>query len=103
METTLKYYRLASGAIESVEITGESGGHVPADGAVEISEAEYDQELAQIRADREAREQQERAEELQRLADDLAALVAAGIPGATARRMLGITPDMELPPPGGGQ
>lgn len=86
-ETTV-YYMFDNGSVASRTVTGSEPPALP-DGAVEITQAEYEQELAAIQQAHDDAVADVEAAEAQQREDDYNALIAAGIPEATARRMAG--------------
>ncbi|MFJ8852381.1 hypothetical protein [Streptomyces sp. NPDC102437] len=88
------YYRHADGSYSTVTVTGE--GPIPEpelpEGAVAITEADYNEGVAAVEAANAEREAQERAAEQERCRVDYEALIAAGVPPETAARMSGYNP-----------
>ncbi|MBP2703542.1 hypothetical protein JOL79_06980 [Microbispora sp. RL4-1S] len=95
MEKTF-YLRFDDGSVGIATYT------LPA-GSTEISQAEYEADLARIETENEATREAQQQAELQSLADSLAELMAGGMTEATARRVLNIPPDLELPAPQTGE
>ncbi|KAA9379597.1 hypothetical protein F5972_08040 [Microbispora cellulosiformans] len=87
----IRYFRLPGGGVELVDQEG-GAPYVPPDGAVELTEEEYRQELAAIEAARQAYQEQQEAEATAKAREDYLALKAAGLPEETARRLSGYTP-----------
>lgn len=85
------YYRHEGGSY-SVRTVNYEGDVAPPEGAVEISEAEYNDGVAAVEAANAEREAQERAAEQERCRADYEALIAAGVPPETAARMSGYEP-----------
>lgn len=88
MEEQTHYYRYESGRYSMRTTTGEGPVTSP-DGATEITQQEYEAGVAALEAaSQESRD--EAAAAAQVLAcEDYAALIAAGLPEASARRMSG--------------
>ena len=87
------YYKFPDGSVSvrTVAFDGVVVDPVPPAGAVAITAAVYNTLLAGLElATRQFVEQLQQAEQLQ-AAGDFAALIAAGIPPATARRLSGYT------------
>jgi len=82
------YLRYESGKL-AVRSGSPERPDVPAD-AVEITQAEYDTELAAMQGRRDERLAGIRAAEQQAAQDDYDALVEAGVSEATARRVSGL-------------
>jgi hypothetical protein len=95
-ETTL-YYRTAGGLLTSRVISGEDveTPRVP-EGATVLTEAEYAEALAAVQAERAAYAQQLTETDQANQEADYSALIAAGVPDSTARRLTGYTgPNIE--------
>ncbi|MFE7356957.1 hypothetical protein ACFU8Q_28315 [Streptomyces sp. NPDC057543] len=90
MEETTRYVRTASGSV--MKITDSGSTTVLPDGAVEITAEEYEATLAAIQAASDQKAADERAQELAAKKDAYDALIAAGIPEASARQISGYTP-----------
>lgn len=99
-ETTL-YYRLPSGAFAQRTVDGDELTVALPDGAVEVTAAEYETGVAAIREANAAATAEQQAAARQAQQADYDALLAAGIPETTARRLSGYTPD-PAPETGGG-
>ncbi|MDN3056836.1 hypothetical protein PH213_20240 [Streptomyces sp. SRF1] len=56
-----------------------------------VTEEEYTARLAEIQAEQDRRREEQEAADLARTREDYLALIAAGVPEATARRMSGYT------------
>ncbi|MGJ5693538.1 hypothetical protein ACM6RM_10210, partial [Streptomyces pratensis] len=56
-----------------------------------VTETEYEDRLAELRAEQERLREEQGAEDEARTREDYLALLAAGVPEATARRMSGYT------------
>jgi hypothetical protein len=97
-ELTL-YYLHDDGSV-SQRVVSSSGDEQPtppeppAD-ATEVTAEEYAQALAEIDAQREEERAAQAAAEDQQRADDYNALIAAGVPAATASRLSGYAPAEE--------
>lgn len=85
------YYRYANGAIGVKTTSGDDAG-TPPDGAAVITQAEYEQDSAAIVAGYTQLDEQREAEQQADAHDDYDALLAAGIPEATAQRLSGYQP-----------
>lgn len=90
MEKTTIYYQYEDGSVAHRVTTGGAKPATP-EGATEISEEEYRAALAAIEDANRERAEERRAEEQARAKADYEALLAAGIPEETARRMSGYT------------
>lgn len=90
MDETI-YYLLAGGGYASVTVTGDAE-YDPPPGATVISQAAYELGVAQVEAANAAYVAGLREAEQQAAQDDYEALVAAGIPEATALRLSGHVP-----------
>lgn len=102
METTV-YYRRADGSYSERTVSGPDGTVITdPEGAVRVTRAQHAKALAEMSKEREAVRAAAGLAEREALAADYAALVAAGIPAKTARRLSGHTPDGNGPAPGGG-
>ncbi|MFF3665482.1 hypothetical protein [Microtetraspora malaysiensis] len=89
-EITVRYFRFPDGSVGRTETSGD-GEHVPPAEAVEIDEAEHQQLLAAVRqAQADHAADLAAADEANQL-DDYTALVTAGIPERSARRLSGYT------------
>lgn len=92
MAETTQYFRTADGVLASRKTTGDTEEPQPLpDGATALTEEEYEAALLDVEAAR-----QEHAEELVATDEanqraDYDALVATGVPEATARRLSGYT------------
>ncbi|WP_405759418.1 hypothetical protein OG234_13090 [Streptomyces sp. NBC_01420] len=80
-----------TGAVAEVETTGDVEDYPLPAGAEVITAEEYAQRLADIQAAQQAAADEVAAQEEQQQSDDYAALLALGVPEATARRMSGYT------------
>ncbi|MGW5925221.1 hypothetical protein ACWF2L_03105 [Streptomyces anulatus] len=88
MENSTRYYRFPDGSFTATEFSGFEEGEAPVpDGAVEITAQEYESGVAALEAAREQWAADQRAAETAAACEDYDALIAAGIPEATARRM----------------
>ena len=98
MDRTI-YYRFADGSVAEkvVTVPAEDTVVTPPEGATEITKEQYDTELAAIEAANAAALAETQAADRARQREDYEALLAAGIPEATARRMSGYEPDPEVP------
>lgn len=96
MEKTF-YYRYDSGALEELTVTvADEDEQVPAPpGATEISREEYEQEFAALEAANEERAAEQRAQEEAAKKAAYEALIAAGIPEASAQQLSGYRPPEE--------
>jgi hypothetical protein len=99
MSDLVLYYQHDDGSV-SQRTLSSSGEEEPAhpeppDGATEITAEEYAQALAEIDAERQQALAAQAAAEEQQRADDYNALIAAGVPAATASRLTGYTPPAE--------
>lgn len=84
------YYRYDNGAYSATTYEGmEPSDVVPPEGATEITQQEYEDGVAEVEAANAAAAAELEAADRQRACDDYAALIAAGVPEATARRMSG--------------
>jgi hypothetical protein len=95
VDETTYYYRHDNGGYEVVTVTGDAE-YVPPAGAVEISQAEYEAGVAAVAAHNDAHLADLRDADRQTALADYQALIAAGIPEETARRLSGYTPDPDL-------
>lgn len=92
MAEVTQYFRTAGGVLASRKTSGDAEEPQPLpEGATELTEEEYGAELADVEAAR-----QEHAEELVAADEanqraDYDALIAAGVPEATASRLSGYT------------
>ncbi|WP_406501609.1 hypothetical protein OHA04_27745 [Streptomyces sp. NBC_01590] len=91
-EETTHFYRHADGSYSTVTFSGTEGHATPPEGAVEITEAEYNEGVAAIEAANAAKVAEEEAAAQERARLDYEALIAAGIPPETAARMSGYNP-----------
>lgn len=98
MDETTLYFRLPDGSYSMVTVTGD-GGYEPPDGAVQITQAEYEAAVAQIEADNAAAVERAREAERAQARAAYEALLAAGLPEETARYLSGYTPDEDEGPP----
>lgn len=90
METITKYYQYEDGSYSAPTYEGvEADDIVPPAGATEITEQEYLDGIAAVEAANAAAAAEQEAADRQRACDDYNALIAAGVPEATARRMSG--------------
>lgn len=90
MEETF-YYKYPDESVGVRTVVGvEEVTHPP--GVTLITAEDYQTRLAEIEAQRQADEAATRASEQSQRAEDYEALLAAGIPEATARRLSGHTP-----------
>lgn len=80
------YYRADHGGVGRIETSDNVTPRLPA-GAVEITAEEYEAGSEEMRAAHDAYVEGLRAGERAQAADDLRALLAAGIPESTARRL----------------
>ncbi|MCM1964823.1 hypothetical protein [Streptomyces sp. G1] len=90
------YYRFpATGAVQIRSLTGtfDPEDVYPPEGAVEITPTEYATELAAIQVQTELRRAAMFAEDAARKLTDYTALVALGLPVATALRLSGHVPE----------
>lgn len=94
MDKTI-YYKYADGSVAERTVTVVSEDQVVPvpDGATEITKDEYDAALAQIEQDNAAAEAAAEAADMERRRQDYEALLAAGVPDATAQRLSGYEPD----------
>jgi hypothetical protein len=102
MADTIVYYRHANGAYSQQEVSEGSVPQAPA-GAVETTAQEYAAGLAAVQEANAAAVAERAAAEREAARADYEALIAAGIPEATARRMSGYTPDPDPEQAEGGQ
>lgn len=87
-EEYVRYFRSPAGSIG--EITESHQGITPLpEGAVELTEQEWQQEMADWQAAKDAHVADLRAADAARQQEDYEALRAAGLPEATARRLSG--------------
>lgn len=89
MAEVVRYYRTGRGVLGEVTESHAEVTKLPA-GAAEITREEYEQQAAQLAGDREQRHAAIRQAEAERAQGDVAALVAAGVPETTARRLAGV-------------
>jgi len=96
VEKTL-YYRLASGALREVTVTvaDENEQVPPPAGATELTEAEYQTELAALQAANAQLVADRRAAETAAKQAAYEDLIAAGIPEASAQQLSGYRPPAE--------
>ncbi|MFE3122268.1 hypothetical protein ACFXHD_02480 [Streptomyces hydrogenans] len=90
-ETT--YYQLPDESVLAITCTGTTPA--PQQGAMEMTEGEYETALAAIEAQREQDLATTRAAEAAAVRDDYEALLVAGIPETTAQRLTGYTPPQD--------
>jgi hypothetical protein len=96
------YYRRANGAYTMRTVSASSDVPVvDPEGAVRITQAEYEQGVAAAVAVRDQAREQRQAAETQSKKGAYDALVAAGIPDAAAQTLSGYVPEQE--PDGGTQ
>lgn len=88
-QTHVRYYRTEAGGIGMVEESHPGSTRLPA-GAVELDKAAYDAATAEWQDAKRQHVDELRAADRARLTDDYDALVAAGIPDVTARRLSGL-------------
>ncbi|MFE3378688.1 hypothetical protein [Streptomyces anulatus] len=92
MKNTTRYYQLPGGSFTASECSGFEERQAPVpDGAVEINAQEYETGVAALEAARAQWAADQRAAEAAAACEDYEALIAAGVPEATARRMSGCT------------
>lgn len=89
MEQTY-YYQYPDGSIVSVVASGTEP--TPPEGATVLTKADYDTAVTQHEQARQQRDNDTKAAEAANARSDYDALIAAGIPEATARRLSGHTP-----------
>jgi alkyl hydroperoxide reductase subunit AhpF len=91
------YYRFDTGALRAVTVTvtDENEQVPPPAGAVEITEAEYQQERATLEANNAQLVTDRRAAETAAKQDAYEALLTAGIPDAAAQQISGYRPPQE--------
>lgn len=89
MEETVIYYQFGDGSVAERVVTGGTGTPTPPDGAVEITEAEYQAALATIVDENQQGRDDLEEEEQARAKGDYDALIALGMPEETARRLSG--------------
>lgn len=92
------FYRAAHGGVGRIDYSDNTNPRLP-EGAVEIYEDEYLEGLEAWQQERDGHVETLRAGERAQAADDLAALLAVGVPEPTARRLTGtvrldIAPDV---------
>lgn len=83
-----RYYRTPAGVIGEIQESHAGSTPLPED-AEEITEQEWQQEMADWQADKDAHIADLRAADAARQQEDYEALRAAGLPEATARRLSG--------------
>ncbi|TDC27659.1 hypothetical protein E1211_28990 [Micromonospora sp. 15K316] len=90
-QEVVRYYVYPDGSYSMLTLVG-GAGVVPPD-ATEITQAEYEAGVAAVNAANEALAEQQLADDRALAEADFEALVAAGIPEATARRLSGFSDD----------
>jgi hypothetical protein len=88
MQEHVRYYRTPGGAIGEIRESHPGSTPLP-EGAVELTEQEWQQEMADWQAAKDAHVADLRAADAARQQEDYEALRAAGLPEATARRLSG--------------
>ncbi|WP_406501814.1 hypothetical protein OHA04_34455 [Streptomyces sp. NBC_01590] len=86
------FYRHADGSFSTATFSGIEDPVTPPEGAVEITETEYNEGVAAIEAANAQQAAEQEAAEQERARQDYEALIAAGIPAETAARMSGYNP-----------
>ncbi|MFF4179735.1 hypothetical protein [Streptomyces sp. NPDC001750] len=97
------FYQHADGSYSTVTVSGVEGPVTPPEGAVEITEAEYNSGVAAIEAANAAQVAEQEAAQQEQARQDYEALIAAGIPPETAARMSGYNPPTEAAPEAQGE
>jgi hypothetical protein len=90
VEEQAYFYRYADGSLVRIDATNTVPQ--PPEGAVEITQAEYEAGIAAIEQQRQQDLEATQAAELAAAQDAYNALIAAGIPEATARHLSRYTP-----------
>ncbi|MEF3119505.1 hypothetical protein [Streptomyces chrestomyceticus] len=92
------YFRMPDGALSARHTDGHSGEVMLPGGATALTRKEYERALNELNAANAEQINQQMEAERAQLRTDYEALLAAGIPEGTARRITGYPPQRARPP-----